>query len=314
MAAHELESVTILSFDARLTGATAGSPSSVNHLPAVHCWASQQCHPTCQLGIEGPIGCLTFQLLSYLTCKQRPAVHKKIRYLLLQIRNADDPMRQHEIDCFAGSLRCELDQIEAFDLLAGTPDNGQLDAVDAVLLGGSGDYSVASEGAWLDRTLDGLRRLLDRSQPVFASCWGFQALARAAGGRVVHDRELAEIGNLELQLTSAGVEDPVFGHLSRTFEVLAGHEDHVVDLPQDAVLLASSAAVAHQAYRFEGRPIYCTQFHPELSRDDLLRRLRAYPRYVEEVARMPFEEFVQNCRETPEANSILARFIETVLS
>ena len=239
---------------------------------------------------------------------------KNLRHLLLQIRNGDDPMRRHEVECFARVLQCDTQQIEVFDLLSGMPDGAELDRADLILLGGSGDYSVASEGPWLDRTLDGLRRLLDRDQPVFASCWGFQALARAAGGRVINNRELAEIGTLDLQLTPAGCEDPVFGSLGASFQVLAGHEDHVVELPADAVLLASSRTVANQAYRFADRPIYCTQFHPELRREDLLRRLRAYPRYVEEVAKMPYEEFVRTCQDTPQAESLLLRFVETVFS
>ena len=34
-------------------------------------------------------------------------------------------------------------------------------------------------------------------------------------------------------------------------------------LPDDAVLLCSSARVANQAYTFKNKTIYATQFHPE---------------------------------------------------
>ena len=74
-----------------------------------------------------------------------------LRFLLLQVRNDDDPMRQHEIECFARSLECSIQQIRIFDLLKGAPTQHLIDDVDVVLLGGSGDYSVARGGPWLLR-------------------------------------------------------------------------------------------------------------------------------------------------------------------
>ena len=83
-------------------------------------------------------------------------------------------------------------------------------------------------------------------------------------------------------------------------------------MPPDAVLLASSDRVREQAFRFAGKPIYCTQFHPELDRTALMERVIAYPEYVARIARVPYEEFMASCRETPEANSLLRRFVEIV--
>ena len=70
-------------------------------------------------------------------------------FLLLQVRNPDDAMREQEIACFARALKSEPRQIRVFDLLSGVPSVAQLDEVDVVLLGGSGDYSVAQGGEWL---------------------------------------------------------------------------------------------------------------------------------------------------------------------
>ena len=86
---------------------------------------------------------------------------KRLRYLLLQIRNFDDPMRLQEIDCFAETLHCDHHQIKVFDLLSGVPSRDLLDEVDMVLLGGSGHYSAASQGQWLELALDSMRRLFD---------------------------------------------------------------------------------------------------------------------------------------------------------
>jgi GMP synthase (glutamine-hydrolysing) len=232
----------------------------------------------------------------------------RIRYLLLQTRNANDPMRAQEVRCFARMLECDLSDIDVFDLLASALPTEQLQSADMILLGGSGQYSAAGESTWLERTFDAMRKIHRVAKPTFASCWGFQAMARALGGRCVNDLPNAEVGTIELTLTAAGRADPLFGELPPVFAAQAGHEDRVVELPPDAVLLASSSRVAEQAFRFTGRPIYCTQFHPELDRAAMLERLVAYPEYVARIARVPYDDFVQNLRETPEANSLLKRF------
>lgn len=230
------------------------------------------------------------------------------KFLLLQVRNPDDPMREHEVACFARSLVCRPEQIEIFDLLSGVPSVSRLDAVDVVLLGGSGDYSVAEGGQWLPPALEAMRELYDLGKPTFASCWGFQALAKALGGEVVTDISHAEVGSIEVRLTEAGRCDPLFGPLGDRFLAPMGHQDCVVRLPPDAVLLASSAKVENQAFKIADKPIYCTQFHPELNRQGLLDRVRAYPWYVEKITGDSFERFAQQLQETPASNQLLARF------
>jgi len=243
-----------------------------------------------------------------------------VRYLLLQVRNPDDPMRSHEVECFARSLLTTPARITVLDLLHQRPEDKQLSATDVVLLGGSGHYSVADETSlaepadeWLRRALDVLRDLHHRRQPTFASCWGFQAMARALGGQVVHDASRAEVGTHQLQLTTAGHDDPVFGPLGDGFLAQMGHEDRVLELSPHATLLASSDIVAHQAYRLDDAPIYCTQFHPELNRTDLLRRLEAYPEYVRHLTGMAADEFAATIKDSPETEAMLPRFVRHVL-
>jgi GMP synthase (glutamine-hydrolysing) len=239
---------------------------------------------------------------------------RRTRYLLLQTRNVGDPMATQEVRCFARALDCRIDDIDVFDLLGSSPSVDKLQTPDMLLLGGSGHYSAAGESEWLERTLDCMREIHRLSKPTFASCWGFQAMSRAMGGRCINDLPNAEVGTIELQLTEAGRTDPLFKSLPPSFSAQAGHEDHVVELPLDAVLLASSARVTEQAFRFENRPIYCTQFHPELDRAAMLERVIAYPEYVARIARLSFDEFIHSVRETPESNSLLSSFVKLVLS
>jgi len=222
-------------------------------------------------------------------------------------------MRAHEVHCFSNALDCPPGDIEVFDLLSGRPDQAVLDRADVVLLGGSGDYSVVEGGLWLDEALATMRGLYEASKPTFASCWGFQAMARAMGGRVLTDLGRAEVGTYELELTAEGRSDPVFGSLPLRFPAQNGHMDIVDELPPNAVRLCSSPRTLNHAYRFEGKPIYCTQFHPELTASGLLDRLRAYPDYVRLTTGQSYEAFAKTVRPTPEAMALLPRFLEEVV-
>ncbi len=233
-----------------------------------------------------------------------------LRFLLFQVRNQDDPMRGQEIDCFARALQCDHKQIQVFSILQGVPTHEELDQVDMVLLGGSGDYSVAEGGSWLSAALATMRELYDWSKPTFASCWGFQAMALALGGEVVTDMSRAELETATLHLSAAGQQDPVFGAMPQPFRALIGHQDIVDRLPVGAELLASTDRVPNQAFRIPGKPIYCTQFHPELTRDTYLERVRAYPEYVEKIAGVPYDAFAARCTEAPEAGTLIRRCVQ----
>jgi len=239
--------------------------------------------------------------------------YKKLRYLLLQVRDPDDPMRGQEVSCFARCLKCDVLQVRVFDLISGAPSPAELNSVDVVLLGGSGAYSVAEGGPWLAAGLEAMAELHALGKPTFASCWGFQAMARAMGGCVVTDLDRAEVGSVEITLTDDGQADPLFGSLPPRFMAQMGHQDVVVELPPDAVLLASSQRVTNQAFRFSGLPIYCTQFHPELNLKALLERVTTYPEYPERILGVGIEEFSNtHCVETPETDDLLAKSIDSV--
>jgi GMP synthase (glutamine-hydrolysing) len=239
-------------------------------------------------------------------------MNRTLRYLLLQTRNAGDPMAAQEVRCFSRMLDCPISAIDVFDLLSAAPSIERLQQADMILFGGSGHYSAAGSGDWLERALDSMRDVYALAKPTFASCWGFQAMARAMGGKCINDLPNAEVGTIKLSLTDAGRSDPLFSQLPPTFAAQAGHEDHVVALPPGVVLLASSARVPEQAFCFAGHPIYCTQFHPELDRAAMIERVATYPEYVARIARIPFNDFVASLHETPQANSLLKRFVNLV--
>ena len=239
--------------------------------------------------------------------------HGKARLLLLQIRNPGDPMRQQEIKCFASALGVDAAQIEPWDLLSGRPGLRFINRFDAIFIGGSGDYSVTRFSGWLDASMELMREIVAEGKPTFASCWGFQAMAKAHNGQVNTDLSRAEIGTHELRLTEEGHRDPLFDDLGSRFCAQMGHEDCVDQLPHNAVLLASSDIVKNQAYRIREKPIWCTQFHPELKRKELLQRVLQYPAYIENIAGIPAERFGELIHDAPETERLLGRFLDLVL-
>lgn len=217
-------------------------------------------------------------------------------------------MRDHEVNCFANAIGCDRIQIKPFDLVGSRPGRETIDSFDAVLIGGSGDYSVVDCGDWFVDACRLFRLLFEMGKPTFASCWGFQAFAKALGGKVVTDLSRAEVGTFELQLTDDAISDPVFSPLGKTFFGQLGHQDIVDELPDQATLLCSTVKVTNQAFTFSNKPIYATQFHPELKMDDLVKRLIAYPEYVKKITGMEMAEFIATCQPADATLELLQRF------
>ena len=97
--------------------------------------------------------------------------------------------------------------------------------------------------------------------PVLGVCLGAQLLAAALGSRVFKG-QVQEIGAGSVTLTGAGERDPVLGPSGPIMPAFHWHGD-TFDLPPGAVLLASSAAYPHQAFRV-GERAYGLQFHVEV--------------------------------------------------
>ena len=230
-------------------------------------------------------------------------------FTLLQARNPSDPAREDEHLAFADKLGVSVSDILAVDVLTERLDDRLLDGSHAMLVGGSGEYSVLDDVAPIQRLIDFLAHVSESGHPMFASCFGFQALAVGLGGSVVHDEDNAEVGTYDLRLTDSARQDPIFRDLPAGFKAQLGHKDQVDRLPAACVNLASSDRTPNQAYRVEGRPVYATQFHPELSH---LENRARFERYYEEYGRVFGEEAARAQLEghvpSPEANTLLLRF------
>jgi len=109
-----------------------------------------------------------------------------------------------------------------------------------------------------------IRQVVAAGTPYLGVCLGGQLLAAALGAKVVSSR-WEEIGHFSAALTDEGRRDRLFAGIPPEFLTFQWHHDSF-DIPAGGVLLASSAACPHQAFRVGGSA-WGVQFHPEVTED-----------------------------------------------
>lgn len=237
--------------------------------------------------------------------------HDALRILLIQARDEAEILEQEQ-ECFAERCRVRRGQIRAVNVVTGALELEHLDGVDAVLIGGSGAYSVPQDYPWMPGLLAFIREVRARKVPCFGSCWGHQAIARALGGRVIRDDDKAEMGCGEVILTEAGQSDALFGAFPSPFNANMGHHDRVTVLPPGAVELAYNASQRNQAFRVEGAPMYGTQFHSELDARRERERLVVYRAHYEAQyeSEAQFQAIIDSLADTSEVDHLLYDFLQ----
>jgi GMP synthase (glutamine-hydrolysing) len=131
---------------------------------------------------------------------------------------------------------------------------------DGILLTGS-LASVTERAPWMT-ALGHWSLAAASARPVLGVCFGHQLLAWALGARVERNPRGPEVGSRTVTLTAAGIADPLFTGLPRSFLAPEAHEDHVARVPPGARLLASGPRTPVEAFA-AGETIRAVQFHPE---------------------------------------------------
>ncbi|SDM65441.1 type 1 glutamine amidotransferase [Actinomyces ruminicola] len=148
-----------------------------------------------------------------------------------------------------------------------------------VVLGGPMSAHAEDAHPWIGPLRGLLRDVVDAGVPTVAICLGAQIAAEAVGGTTASPSPHGtERGVVDLELTDAAATDPLFSEVvdeavraavragiptqdGTRLPVLVSHDDGVVNLPETATLLASSAGAPVQAWRV-GR-LLALQHHPE---------------------------------------------------
>jgi GMP synthase (glutamine-hydrolysing) len=232
------------------------------------------------------------------------------RVLLIQARSESD-MELQEQECFLERCRIHPSQLTARNVVRDPIVTSLLQDADALLIGGAGAFSATQDYSWTESVLDLVRAAADLSLPTFGSCWGHQMMARALGGTVEHDPELAEMGCHHVELTPAGQSDSLLSGFPTRFKVNMGHHDRVTELPAAGVELARNQSQPNQAFRIRGLPMYGTQFHSELdARRERERLIRYRQHYLDELpSEEAFKAVIDALAETTEVDHLLWDFL-----
>ena len=222
-------------------------------------------------------------------------------------------MADHEVECVRRRIAPTRARVYARNALVDDPSPDWLNGCDALIIGGSGDYSVHHPRSrpWVDKLRRIIDRALRRQMPGFGICFGHQLLGYHLGCAVDTSDAHAELGTVAVSLTESGAHDPIFGDLNREFWAHTGHSDHVAGLPSDVELLAQNDALETQAFKIRGQRFYSTQFHPDMTGAEAVSRYLAYQQSLEKALEDPKSNGASLFRPGADATSVLlARFIE----
>lgn len=227
---------------------------------------------------------------------------------LLQVRSHREAEEQEYL-CFLERCRLRPEQLTRWNLVD-RPDLSwaDVDRADALIVGGAGGHSATEEHPFTGPLTEVMSRWIDEDRPLFGSCWGHQFMAATLGGSVIADRAREEVGTFPIELTPEGRKDPLFETYPDRFPVQLGHHDRIDELPMGFVVLARSERCAHQAIRLDGKPVYGSQFHSEMTDEHMRARLRMYQKeYVGPDADPA--RILELIGPSPEVERLLDRFL-----
>jgi GMP synthase-like glutamine amidotransferase len=129
-----------------------------------------------------------------------------------------------------------------------------------IIMGGPMSVNDEKHFPWLAQEKKFIRQAIDSDKIVLGICLGSQLVSAALGAKVYPNNE-KEIGWFDIELTVPAKSADLFKSLGDKLKVFHWHGD-TFDLPEDAILLASSAATKNQAYLYHER-VLALQFHLE---------------------------------------------------
>ena len=168
-----------------------------------------------------------------------------------------------DLASFTSVLQAHDYQINYID--AGYDDLSLIDALSddlLIILGGPISVNDKSMFPFLDVEIGLLKQRIAADKPTLGICLGAQLIASALGANVYPGKE-KEIGWYELSLTAAGEQSALRYLNAKHCSMLHWHGE-TFDLPEKAILLASSEKYQNQAFSY-GANILALQFHPEIT-------------------------------------------------
>ena len=149
----------------------------------------------------------------------------------------------------------------------GLPNIIEIQDYNGVLITGS-SLSVVDQIPEVTRQLAFIDTVFESGTPIYGSCWGLQVATVVTGGKVGKSTNGLELGiSKPVELTEAGKQSPFFKNRQAPFEALCIHYDEIIELPENATVLAKNVHSAVQAMTidFKNASFFGVQYHPEFT-------------------------------------------------
>lgn len=231
----------------------------------------------------------------------------------MQIRDNQN-VRIEEHQSFAFFSKLEMNQIEilnVFDSPSFKPS--LLENFDALYVGGASEANVLEPHKYPfnKNCIELLRYAAEISKPTFASCFGFQLAVLAFGGVILNKEKDYEMGTVKISLTNKAKSDLVYQGIEDQFPAVSVHRQYAATIPEPLEILAYTEQCIH-SFKYKNKPLWAFQFHPEVDRDTLVKRLTIFSQHYTDDSEH-LKEVLGSAVETPESNILLGNFVERVL-
>lgn len=156
--------------------------------------------------------------------------------------------------------------------------------------------------------------------PMIGFCLGSQLLAHALAAEIHPNskdgKPAKEIGYCAIDLTDAGKQDHLFTGFSSPVTVLQWHGD-AFELPQEAILLATSAVCTNQAFRYKNA--YGVLFHFEFTPEMVAKQIDIDRKWIHTDHKLDEQALLTQAREYKEmmenqSKQLLTNFLSIVTS
>ena len=164
----------------------------------------------------------------------------------------------HTLTCTKFFERIDLPLLSDFDWL--------------IIMGGGMSVNDEKQYPWLADEKKFIRQAIDAGKTVLGICLGSQLVSSALGAKVYRNDE-KEIGWFDIDFKPIALSGKLFSGYGDKLKVFHWHGD-TFDIPQNAVLLASSEACRNQAYIYNNR-VLALQFHLEPTIESLNKMIDA---------------------------------------